>query len=300
MSGFLVEFSNELANAVERAGSSVISVLEGGREGVSGTIWRNGVAVTAAHTIRGRDEVTVVLPSGIEAKGSITGRDAGTDIAVLKIPEAPAIVHLPDSMQPRVGEIVLSVARRGTEGLAATYGLISAIGGPWHTWQGARIDRWVRLDINPFTGFSGGPVVNASGEAIGMATSGPRRSVQTIPASTVDRVVEEILKHGRVARGYLGVGLQPVVFPEGTLTSIGSDVKGSLLVVAVAQGTPAADSGIMIGDIIVRAEGAPISNMRSLQHILNGENIGKSISLDVVRGGRLLKVSVAVREKPEN
>ncbi len=133
-----------------------------------------------------------------------------------------------------------------------------------------------------------------------MATSGPRRSVQTIPASTVNRVVEEILKHGHIARGYLGVGLQPVAFPENTLSSIGSDVKGGLLVVAVAQGTPAADSGIMIGDIIARSEGEPMSNMRSLQHVLDGENIGKSITLDVVRGGRLLKVSVAVREKPEN
>ncbi len=147
--------SDELANVVERVGGSAISVLEGGREGVSGTIWRDGVAVTAAHTIRGRDEVTVVLSSGIEAKGSIAGRDAGTDIAVLKIPDAPAIGHLPDSMQPRVGEIVLSVARRGAEGLAATYGLISAIGGPWHTWQGARIDRWVRLASTRLPGSPG-------------------------------------------------------------------------------------------------------------------------------------------------
>jgi S1-C subfamily serine protease len=299
MPNSLVEFSNELADAVERAGNSVIAVLDGGREGVSGTIWRDGVAITAEHTIRGLDEVTILLPSGSKAKARVAGRDHGTDIAILEVPGGLGSASIADESQSRVGDIVLAIGRRESEGIAATYGMISAIGGPWRTWQGARVDRWLRLDLNPFTGFSGGPIVNARGEAVGMATSGPRRSAVTIPASTVNRVVDQLRHGGRVARGYLGVGMQPVAFPEGARNSLGISAETGLLVVAVAPGGPAEQAGILLGDIIVMVEGSLIQNIQSLQPALDGENIGKPIALDVVRGGQLAKISVIVGEKPK-
>ena len=295
----LVEFSNELADAVERAGKSVITVLEGGREGVSGTMWRDGIAITAEHTIRGREEVTVLLPSGTKSKARVTGRDHGTDLAILQVPGLPAIT-IADESQSRVGDIILAVGRREAEGIAATYGMISAISGPWRTWQGARVDRWLRLDLNPFTGFSGGPIVNARGEAIGMATSGPRRSAVTIPASTVNRVVDQLVQRGRIARGYLGIGMQPVAFPENTRQSLGINADRGLLIVAVAPGGPAEKGGILLGDIIVTADGASIQSMQSLQAFLDSENVGKSISLQVVRGGQLANLSVTVGEKQQN
>ena len=205
-----------------------------------------------------------------------------------------------ESGPPRSRFLVLIPAHDEEEGIAATYGAISAIGGPWRTWQGARIDRWLRLDLNPFTGFSGGPIVNVRGEAIGMATSGARRSAVTIPASTINRVVDQLAKRGRIARGYLGVGMQPVAFPESARQALGSKADRGLLVVAVASGSPAEQAGILLGDIIVTVEGASIENMQSLQAALDSENIGKSITLDVVRGGHLVKVPVAVGEKPGN
>ncbi len=300
MPGSLVDFSNELASAVERAGAFVIAVPDGGRDGVSGTVWRDGVAVTAEHTIRGRDEVTVVLPSGEKTTAAVAGRDAGTDIAVLKLSSTVGSLQAaritPDA-QGRVGEIVLTVARRGTDGLAATYGVIGAIGGPWRTWQGARIDRWLRLDLNPFPGFSGGPIVNASGEVLGMATSGPRRSALTIPSMTVNRVVDQLLQHGRVARGYIGVALQPVAFPEEAWKSLGISTDRGLLVVTVAPGSEAEKAGILLGDVIVAIGGSPVRSLRSLQFELDGDKIGKAISVDLVRGGRLVQASVTVGEK---
>lgn len=298
MANSLVEFSKEVASAVERAGESVIAVPEGGREGVSGTVWRDGVAITAEHTIRGREEVTVLLPSGEEAKATVAGRDAGTDIAVLRIPAGVKPAAGIGDTQPRVGEIILAIGRRPTEGLAATYGMISAISGPWRTWHGTRIDQWLRLDLNPFTGFSGGPIVNAQGQALGMATSGPRRTAVTIPSATVNRVVDQLLQRGRIARGHLGVALQPVAFPEEARTALGISGENGLLVIAVGTGSAAAEAGILIGDILVAVEGSAIRNLGSLQNVLDGENIGKTISLDVVRGGQLLKVSAVVREKP--
>ena len=115
----LVAFSNELAGEVERAGKSVISVLEGGREGVSGTLWRDGIAVTAEHTIRGLDEVTILLPSGSKTKARVAGRDHGTDIAILQVPAEFKPASIGDDSQSRVGEIILAVGRREAEGLAA-------------------------------------------------------------------------------------------------------------------------------------------------------------------------------------
>ena len=299
MAGFLVDFSNELANAVERAGASVISVPEGGREGVSGTIWREGVAVTAEHTIRGLDEVDVMTPSGETVKAAVVGRDYGTDIAVLRVPGAGSGATIADDGQVRVGEIVLSVGRRKDEGLAATYGLISAIGGPWRTGQGARIDRWLRLDLNPFPGFSGGPVVNARGEVIGMATSGPRRTAATIPASTVNRVVEQLLLRGHIARGYFGVGIQPVQFPEGAARSLGIEAERGLLVVMVEPGGPAANAGVLLGDIVVRIDGSELMGANSLQASLDSDKVGLSVPVDVVRGGKLVQLHVVVGERRE-
>lgn len=297
MTSLLADFSHELADAVERAGASVIAVEEGGREGVSGTLWREGVAVTAEHTIRGRDEVTVTMPSGESATAAVAGRDSGTDLALLKVPNASGHVAASET-QPRVGEIVLSIGRKA-EGLAASCGTIGAIGGPWRTWQGARIDRWLRLDLTPFPGFSGGPVIDARGEVVGMATSGPRRSAIAIPASTVNRVVDQLLEKGRVARGYLGVGVQPVAFPEGAAKGLGMDAGHGLLVVMVDSEGPAAKAGVLLGDILVSIAGAKLRGAHSLQPALDGENIGKPVRVDLARGGQLLHLEVVVAEKPE-
>jgi len=216
----------------------------------------------------------------------------------LEVAGVPA-ASIAEESQARVGNIVLAVGRREAGGLVATSGIISAIGGPWRTWQGARVDRWLRLDLNPFSGFSGGPIVNTRGEALGMATSGPRRTAATIPSSTVNRVVDQLVKRGRIARGYLGIGMQPVAFPEGTRQSLGLNTDRGLLVVAIATDSPAEKGGMLLGDIIVAAEGAPIASVQNLQPLLDSENVGKAIALDVVRGGQMMKLSVTVGEKPE-
>ena len=294
----LAEFSQQLANTVEKAGKSVVSILEGGRTGVSGTVWREGIGVAVDHTIHGLEEVTVILPSGKETKASVTGRDPGTDIAILKLPTDTQVAALSDDSSARTGEIVLSVGRRGTEGLATTYGLISAIGGPWRTSSGGRIDRWFRLDLNPFPGFSGGPIINAGCEVLGIATSGPGSSAAVVPASTVSRIVDQLLKHGRTVRGYIGIGVQPVAFPEDAWQKLRIGGGRGLLIIAVASGSAATEAGLMLGDVIAAIDGKTLQSGASLQSILDGENVGKSVSLDIVRGGELLKIAVTVREKP--
>jgi len=297
MPSTLAEFSQQLANSVEKAGQSVLSVLEGGRAGVSGTVWREGIGVAVDHTIQGLEEVTVILPSGKETIVSVTGRDPGTDLAILKLPTDTPAAALGDDSGARPGEIVLSIGRRGTEGLAATYGLISAIGGPWRTSSGGRVDRWFRLDLNPFPGFSGGPIINAGCEVLGIATSGPGRSAAVVPAATVNRIVDQLVKHGRTVRGYIGIGVQPVAFPEDAWQKLGISGGRGLLIIAVAPDSAATESGLMLGDVIAAINGNALQSGASLQSMLDGESVGKPVSLGVVRGGQLMKVAVTVREK---
>lgn len=299
MSSALIELSNGFANAVERAGRSVISVNEGGRSGVSGTIWRDGLAVTAEHTIRDQQELTIELPGGGSSSATVIGRDPTTDIALLRLKDTmPAAGDFLDAKQIRVGNFVLIVGRRGKQGLVASHGIVSALSGPWRTWRGGRIDQWFRLDLAPFTGFSGGPLVDAEGKVIGINTSGPRRSVMTIPAATVNRIVDQLLSRGRIARGFLGLALQPVKLPNLPASSGGTADRG-LLVVTVEPGGPAEKAGMMVGDIVLAVGDKPLADTMALQATLDPEEVGKTLKVRVLRGGQPHELSVIIAERPE-
>ncbi len=299
MANALIEFSNSLADAVERAGRSVVGVLEGGQRGVSGTVWREDIVVTAEHTIRGRQEVTVALPAGGTATASVAGRDPGTDIAVLKLAAKGAeAAGFGDAEQLRVGHLVLAVGRRGEEGLSTSYGVISAIGGPWRTWQGGRVDRYLRLDLLPYPGFSGGPLVDAEGHVLGINTSGPRRSVLTIPSTTVNHVVDQLLSKGHIARGYLGAGLQAVRLPTALQQTLADKRETALLITTIAPDGPADRAGLLIGDVVLAIDGQPLGDPADLQVALDPESVGKTARVQVLRGGKLAEVNVVIGERP--
>jgi len=116
----------------------------------------------------------------------------------------------------------------------------------------------------------------------------------------VNRVVDQLVKRGRIARGYLGVGMQPIAFPDAARQRLGLAAERGLLVVAVAPGSPAEQAGMLLGDIIVTAEGASIQNIQTLQPLLDSENVGKAITIEVVRGGQFVKLSLTVAEKPKS
>jgi S1-C subfamily serine protease len=297
MSSTLIELSNGLADAVERAGRCVVAVNEGGQSGVSGTLWRDGVVVTAEHTIRGEDQITVVEPSGETVPATVAGRDPSTDIAVLKVATAATVAEFADLAQVRVGQIVLAVGRRGRNGLSASYGVVSARGGAWRTWSGGRIDHSLRLDLTPYPGFSGGPLVDVHGRVLGINTSGQRRSVLTIPVPTVNRVVEQLLVKGKIARGYFGAGLQPVRIPEALQKSLRLEGNRGLLVVMLAPSGPAEKAGLMVGDIVVALDGEMIGDLADLQAALDPERVGKALAARILRGGVLTDTKITVAER---
>lgn len=300
LTGTLVGLSNDLAGAVERAGAGIVAVNARHRVPSSGVHWRAGVVVTADHTVERDEEITVTLPDGRGVPATLAGRDPGTDVAVLKLQGAELpVAAIGDDASLKVGHFVLAVARPGESGLSASVGVISAIGGAWRTWRGGQIERLVRLDLTLYPGFSGGALVDAQGRVAGIVTSGLSRGMGlAIPASTVNRVTDQLLAKGRIARGYLGVGMQPVTIPDTLVSKLGLSGSGGLVIVSVQGGGPAEQAGLMVGDILVALEGQPISDTDHVQAMLDPERVGKTVSARLVRGGEPAEVAIIVGERP--
>jgi S1-C subfamily serine protease len=289
MANELAALSKEIAEAVELAGRNVVAVHARPRFASSGVFWRPGVIVTAEHTIRREEEITVTLPDGKNAAATLAGTDPGTDLAVLKI---EGNTHAPGktTAAPAPGALALAIGRSEDSGVNATLGIVSACSGEWRTWRGGRLDHYIRLDLTLYPGSDGGAVIDTAGKTIGIATSALSRIAGlAIPAVTIDRVVDEILSRGRVARGYLGVGLQPVELP---------DHQKGLIVLSLEPGGPASAAGVLIGDILVKLGGRPVEDTDDIQLGLEGHAVGGKVELEVLRGGESRLVAVVIGERP--
>jgi S1-C subfamily serine protease len=290
MANELAAFSNELAAIVERAARNVVAVHARPRFSSSGVLWRRGIVVTAEHTIRREEEIAVTLPDGSNALATLVGSDAGSDIAVLRVDWAGADVAAPAEATPKPGNVALAIGRSQDSGPNATMGIVSAVSGAWRTWRGGRLDHYIRLDLTVYPGSSGGAVVNIDGQTIGIVTSALSRIAGlAIPVSTIDRVVDEILARGRVARGYVGLGLQPVELP---------DHQKGLLVVTVEPDGPAAKAGALIGDVLLRLGGDPVSDTEELQAAIESRAVGARVAADLSRGGAAHTIEIVIGERP--
>jgi S1-C subfamily serine protease len=295
----LLALSNDLAGAVERASRSVVAVHARPRYPSSGVHWRQGVIVTADHTVRRDEEISVSLPDGRMIPAMLAGRDASTDLAVIKLQaaELPA-ADIGDAASLRVGHVVLAVARPGDRGVSASWGVISGLGGPWRTWHGGQIDQFIRPDVSLYPGFSGGPLVDAHGRVMGVNTSGPRNMVLTIPPSTVNRVLGHLLERGRIVRGYLGLGMQPVRLPEPLKRTLNLPRTSAVIIVAVESDSPAERAGLLIGDVLVALDGVPISDVADVQALLGPERVGAAVSASIIRAGLLADRVITIGERP--
>jgi S1-C subfamily serine protease len=252
--------------------------------------------VTADHTVRTEENITVTTPDGRSLPAVLTGRDPGTDLAVLTVKDAGSTsAALGDDGALRVGHMVLALGY----GPRASWGVIGALGPRWRSWRGGEIDRLVRLDLVLYPGFSGGPLVDASGRVVGMITSGLARDARlAVPTATVTRVVDELLRQGHVSRGYLGLGMQPVRLPEPLQQALGLTREIGLIVVTVEPDGPAARAGVLLGDVLVALDGAPVSDLEDVQARLGGTQIGAVIAAVVIRAGARAEVAITVGEQP--
>jgi S1-C subfamily serine protease len=295
----LLALSNDLADAVAKAGQSIVAVNARPRIPSSGVHWREGLIVTAEHTVQRDDEIGIILPDGKKAKAELVGRDSSTDLAVLKISGANSpVAEVGDATELKIGHLALAVARPGERGLSASLGVISALSGSWRTWGGSRIDQFIRLDLSIYPGFSGGALVDARGRVAGIITSGPRNSVMAIPAATVNRVVEQLSSKGRIARGFLGLGMQPVRLPDALKGSLNLEGHGGVISVEVKPGGPADRAGVLIGDVLIELDGRPISEPGDVHAALDPEQVGKIVKAKFVRAGAKIELSIVVGERP--
>ena len=292
----LLSLSNDLATAVERTAGVVVAVHARPRLPSTGVHWRPGIVVTAEHTVRVEEEIRVAWPDGRAARASLVARDPGTDLAVLRVGDADwPVAQVGDSAALKVGNLVLAVGH----GPRASWGVVSAVGGAWRTWRGGEVDRFLRVDLVLYPGFSGGPLVDAYGKVVGLVTSGLSRQLElAVPASTVARIVDELLATGRISRGYLGLGLQAVALPEPLRRLAPGSGAQSLIVVSVEADGPAAGAGVMLGDVLVALEGRPLDDPGDVQAVLVGRRPGTAVRASLLRAGAPLDVVITLGERP--
>ncbi len=293
MSNFARGLSGELAAAVEGCGASVVRVT--GRRGPSsGIVWSGeGVIVTTHHGLEWEEGIEVGLADGAAVPATVVGRDPTTDVAALRVAASGlAAPRWSDAQAVKVGHLVLAVSRPGRS-VRASLGIVSVRGEAWRTPLGGRLDHYVQTDIARHPGFSGGLLVSTEGEAIGLNTSGLLRgSTLAVSASTLKRVVEALLAHGQVRRGYLGLGTYPVRLPAELERQVSQAT--ALLIVSVESDSPAARAGLRLGDALVVFDGHAVRHPSDLLPLLDAERIGVEVPLRIVRAGEVLDVRVTV------
>ncbi len=295
MSDALIQFSAALAERAAAARPLVAGIRLRGHSLRSGTLWRKDVVVVSEQALPKAEEVEVVLADGGTFAARVAGRDPGTNVAVLRLDGSPQPAWSA-AAEPRPGALALALAADGAGGGAVRLGAIHSVGPAWHSRAGGRIDRRIGLDIGLGRGEEGGPVVDAAGGLLGISTLGPRRRVLVIPTATVERVLEPLLTKGRVARGWLGAAVQPVLVPE-ALRGEAGQAQG-LMVLGLTRDGPAAQAGMLMGDILVALDGTAIGGMSRLAELLGPEAVGRAVELRLVRAGQVQSLTVTVGERP--
>jgi len=295
MSEVLTAFSNELAALTESTGHSVVRVEGRRRLPASGIIWSDdGVIVTANHVVERDDNLMIGLPNGDKVAATLIGRDPSTDLAALRVTATGLTAIKKANFESlRAGSLVLALGRPG-KAINATLGVVSALGDTNADGENT-VDRYVQTDVTMFPGFSGGPLVGMDGGVLGINTSAMRDISLTIPLPTIARVVESLLAHGKIRRGYLGVGTQPVRLPPAIRTQL--DQETGLLVASVEADSPAEQGGLMIGDTLIALGTQSVRSVDELSARLSSEVVGAATDFTILRGGQIQHLHVTIGER---
>lgn len=293
MENDLNSFSNGLADAVARAEKSIVSVMPRGRRGISGVVSSLDHVLTIAHVLEGDGGLWVRTHDGRTLPAKLVGHDPSTDLALLKVADLklePAVIL---SETARIGQFVMLVAR--PEELMASHGIVSSVTGPVRMGRG-NLERVIHSDATPYPGCSGGAMIDASGTVIGVTNAGlARGNTLAIPAKIAWRVAQMLADGTTLKRPYLGLGSQPVHLP--TNARAGREQAVGLLVVSVEPDSPAANAGVLLGDIVVGFAGVPVQDTDDLLAQLTSDRVGQAVTLEVTRAGELRTLSVTVGER---
>jgi S1-C subfamily serine protease len=256
------------------------------------------VIVTVRHGLRRSDSLQVAL-RGEPFHATLAGADAGTDLAVLRVDAAAAKPAETTGAQPvRVGEVVLAVGRSALGDISASSGIIARLGSTWRTWRGGQMDSLIRPDLQLYVGQSGSALVNEGRRVLGINSAAlARNAVITVPATTIDRVVDAILERGHVPRPFLGAAMQAVPVPEAQRSHFGQGVEEALLILHVESNAPAASAGILVGDLMLSVGGHLVHNVHDVQHQLSSLRVGDPVAVAVIRGGVRMDLTVVLADR---
>ena len=294
----LVELSDAIADAAETAGKSTVLVDARRKFPASGIAFSKDLILTADHVVEREEDIKVILADGTEVTARLAGRDPGTDLAVLKLDRPEATPAEVSKTPARVGQFVLAIGRPSTKGIESSFGTVNAIDGPVRTGRGSMLERYIKTDVVSYPGFSGGPLVNGDGTIFGINTSGfGNGGAITIPADIAWKIAETLAKHGKIKRGYLGIRSQTVEISTDARKALKREQETGLLLVGLEADSPAGKGGLIVGDILVGVAGESVAHQDDLFVRLSGDVVGKSVAIDILRGGKLESVNVEVGER---
>jgi S1-C subfamily serine protease len=290
----LESLSSEFSELIQNASESVV-VLPGRRSAGSGIVWQKNLVVTADHLLGRYSEFEVFTSTGDSVHGIVVGRDPSTDIAILKTQVELKPAEIATQVSLKAGQLAISVGRAAGGRLLSTLTMISGTEGAYRNWGGGIFDSFIRLDLPAYPGFSGSALLLPNGKIVGMNTAlFSRHFGLTIPASNIDRMVQRLSAKGYVGKPYLGLKMQPVRIPE----KLKQEPGIGLLIMGTEEGSPAEESGLQLGDVIVRLNGETINSMEAIQELLSESSIGKEVKVGILRGGNALDLSIKVGERP--
>lgn len=291
--------SQALTELVEKSVGGVVAVKAAPYRVVSGVCLSENTIAVAHHALRREGRVPVQKADGTEGVATILGRDPGIDVAVLK---TDGLLHKPleasQSDTLKAGSLATVVGLTIDAGPTASLGILGAVGGPRRTWRGGSLHQFLRLDVNLYPSQSGAAVVDAEGKLIGLATPGLlRHSAVAVPVPTLRALAEELEKQGRVRQGYIGVGLQPVAILPKLREKLGTAAETGLIALTVEEGSPAEKAGMLIGDVLTKIGDNTVTQVEDVQHALRGDNVGRELKVQLLRGGEAVELNLTVAER---
>jgi|SRR5579875_3333530 len=295
----LAALSDSFVALIEHAAQGVVAVKAAPYRVTSGVAISDNLIAVADHTLRRKDAIPIELVDRTQAVASILGRDRSIDVAILKVEGVPLKpLAVADAAFLKSGSLAVVVGLTTDAGPSASVGMIGAAAGPRRTWRSGTLDYFYRLDVNLYPSQSGAAVVDAQGRLIGLATPGLlRHSAVAVPPVTLHRIAQELLKEGQIRHGYLGVGLQPIAMPEHLRAKLGDIPESGLIVLSVADDSPARQAGLQLGDILISLDKNHLTSIEELQSILRGDIVGRSVSALLIRGGEPVQVQIVISQR---
>jgi S1-C subfamily serine protease len=287
--------SNQMADAVEHVAPAIVLVNGRAQQPASGIVYGPELVLTADHVLQ-QAEITIETHDKRKLAAQIVGRDATSDLAVLRVADLELDAATVSTENARVGQLILAVGRTNEEGPMASSGVVSAIGGPLRNGRGVLLERYLRTDAIPYPGFSGGALIDMQGHVLGLLTTGLAQGLTlAIPMQNAITIAETLARQGHVKRGFLGISSQLVELPAAQRPE-GTQEYG-LLIIKVDENSPAQKGGILLGDILVKIDGHAVRDSEDLQVILAADRAGKTVPIEVIRGNQLHTLSVTIGER---